>query len=1557
MKSSTFCRLCLIAGSLAGVFGLNSGLPTRAAESTEESPPVLLRWKLQPGEELRYSLQQTDVGLSSFGSMHEEATEEGRRVMSVDMSWHVDEVQSEKVDLSMQVRRLRFCMEQLEGTTNEPGDASKSLSVRFDSQTEDFKLRLDPSKRHEPLLIPQNQAGNALQDYARLCGQKSRFTLSPRGDVLQAELPQGLKRRFQLGEGGEQRFLALQFDPLARLTSCFTQGDFASVALGSFVPPGLQVTTNRGPTAFSQISSLLFGCLPSHAVRIGDRWERETSMETMLFNATTTSHFTYQGLVEMDGRAIDKISMEMELHLTPSQMVANASPGAQLGEYWKKFNQFVTFQLNGTWCFDRDRGRTVEMMIDVNTQFRVDPQEYSGAYASVMANQERQSRHRIHIAEGASGEEELKMPAYLSENRPQLVDLRTQLKTRYEEQFQAGQYGQAAKTADELFRLHQRFIHWTRQGNRDNGDGIPANHFLSQGSEFLEGLDWAAQALMMRGDAEAKMSRFAEAERSYLDAEQGLRSLRGWWSPELAATYQRLADLSAEQEHWAKALEYQERSANIRETLLKPTGELGLRFHVVMDETSGAAGRRPFGFLRISEVAPGSAAATTLGLKVGNTIDFIQADGGVLLNCGGEVRGNEAAECLNSLLSGPAGTKVAVRAHYGRNAASEFQWLERAAREDHEPPSEAAVSNLVSCLLRMASLCRHAGDLKRARSSLLRAADLADSVDNLDGGSAATRYELACVLQEEGRSEKAEQLFRECAEQLKEETQDRELYACVLASWATLDQQAGNTEKAVQRIRKAASIRTELFGSKHPETVATHWQLARFLLESKAANEASRVLEATLDEIDDSAGSFTLKAKCLQTLAEAKWALQERDAAIDLLRQAMNQAELQRGATKGGDSVRVSLFGRFAGAYERMVEWQIARQQPAEAYEAIERSRARSLIDHLQWYGVDLLQSVDDSNLNVMRLLGGEEDPVLDSQAWQRTKQLEDTAQDTERYRQLYAQSPLRGRTEQEQLREEIAELRRGGRRHASYDDETRLQRLSIEYASMNLPKELRRDLFYLFRDEFSRLCDETMRIGRERRQSRPQYWEQIANNWHPLSMEEVVNLVRSSKALYVQYLVGSEGTYVLTVAPDGKTETQTLRIRDQEGSILGVPVGPLTREKLRTILLAPDCGVCRLLASPEKALEATSRLAALWSLLIPDHAKQLLRSGSPEEIIVIPDGLLSILPFEALVMNTAPSTEYLLDSGIPLSYCYSATLLQLLRDRPEATSLPGVESVLSVADPAYTNSTPGVEDGNDRNGTPATRYVLAGGSLAKLPFTAVESQWVADVFRDAGRQTESLLGNSATENAVRQRIAGRRYVHFACHGLVDESAGNRFAALAVTPGTSARLSRGTLRQRYESLISPRLFPHLDSAGLMPASLREEDAYGDEPGEVSRSECDGFITLDEICQLNLHGCELAILSACNTNFGPEQTGEGVWSLSRGFFVAGARRVVATNWSVDDEAASSLVSYFCSCLAQGEVFGDAPNYAKSLHRAKKWLRDQKEWESPSFWAPFVLMGPG
>jgi CHAT domain-containing protein len=257
-----------------------------------------------------------------------------------------------------------------------------------------------------------------------------------------------------------------------------------------------------------------------------------------------------------------------------------------------------------------------------------------------------------------------------------------------------------------------------------------------------------------------------------------------------------------------------------------------------------------------------------------------------------------------------------------------------------------------------------------------------------------------------------------------------------------------------------------------------------------------------------------------------------------------------------------------------------------------------------------------------------------------------------------------------------------------------------------------------------------------------------------------------------------------------------------------------------------------------------------------------------------------------------------------------SATIYMNLAERASQTSGERRPPVLTVGDCRYGPQADVAGGGALGQVAAGSRYGKLGGSLAQLPYAAWEISWVSDVFRKQGIAVASLKAEQATEAKLRQNIADRRIVHLACHGLADQSYGNLFGALALTPGPDA---------------------------ANPAD-------------------DGFLTLAEVYELAMKGCELTVLSACDTNFGPHQAGEGVWALSRGFLVAGSRRVVASNWLVDDEAAASLVSYFCSRIAQTEKKGVAVDYAEALHKAKRWTRQQEKWQSPYYWGTFVLIGP-
>jgi CHAT domain-containing protein len=75
----------------------------------------------------------------------------------------------------------------------------------------------------------------------------------------------------------------------------------------------------------------------------------------------------------------------------------------------------------------------------------------------------------------------------------------------------------------------------------------------------------------------------------------------------------------------------------------------------------------------------------------------------------------------------------------------------------------------------------------------------------------------------------------------------------------------------------------------------------------------------------------------------------------------------------------------------------------------------------------------------------------------------------------------------------------------------------------------------------------------------------------------------------------------------------------------------------------------------------------------------------------------------------------------------------------------------------------------------------------------------------------------------------------------------------------------------------------------------------------------GTLTAAEVAGLDLRGCELAVLSACQTGLGGVVAGEGVLGLQRAFHQAGARALVASLWSVHDAGTSVLMEEFYANL--------------------------------------------
>ncbi|MBL8863794.1 MAG: CHAT domain-containing protein [Planctomycetes bacterium] len=198
--------------------------------------------------------------------------------------------------------------------------------------------------------------------------------------------------------------------------------------------------------------------------------------------------------------------------------------------------------------------------------------------------------------------------------------------------------------------------------------------------------------------------------------------------------------------------------------------------------------------------------------------------------------------------------------------------------------------------------------------------------------------------------------------------------------------------------------------------------------------------------------------------------------------------------------------------------------------------------------------------------------------------------------------------------------------------------------------------------------------------------------------------------------------------------------------------------------------------------------------------------------------------------------------------------------------------------------------------------------ALSALPATRAEVELIAARF--GARHAEPavvLTGGAATRTRLAAELAGASHVHIATHGWFADGAG----------------------------ATERLAPWLE-CGLALAPVSADD-----PSH-------GILSAEELSGLDFAHCELAVLSACETNVGRARQGLGIQSLQAALAAAGVRTSITSLWPVEDQAAQELFEVFYERLwGQGEGVG------RALWGAKRTLRERGR--ALSAWAGWVVCG--
>lgn len=319
---------------------------------------------------------------------------------------------------------------------------------------------------------------------------------------------------------------------------------------------------------------------------------------------------------------------------------------------------------------------------------------------------------------------------------------------------------------------------------------------------------------------------------------------------------------------------------------------------------------------------------------------------------------------------------------------------------------------------------------------------------------------------------------------------------------------------------------------------------------------------------------------------------------------------------------------------------------------------------------------------------------------------------------------------------------------------------------------------------------------------------------------------------------------------------------------------------------------------------------AALSALVLAPFEAELGGPWRGRRLAVVASDALEYVPFGALPL---PGTSTRMLERHELVMLPSASALRAIRQqRPAVRTTP--PRVAVVADPVFERAdprlarvgapaiaTPAVQaPARPARPDPAARGAASPVGLSRLVFSRLEATAIARLV-PAARVSVATGFDASRETVTSGGLASADIVHFATHGLVSP---DRPAATGLVM----------------SLLDRRGRPQ-----------------------------DGFLRLGDIYNLDLNA-DLVVLSACQTALGTEIRGEGLVGLTRGFMYAGARRVVATLWAVDDSATSALMARFYRGMLRERLSPPA-----ALRAAQRHIASQPQWAAPYYWAGVILQG--
>lgn len=242
--------------------------------------------------------------------------------------------------------------------------------------------------------------------------------------------------------------------------------------------------------------------------------------------------------------------------------------------------------------------------------------------------------------------------------------------------------------------------------------------------------------------------------------------------------------------------------------------------------------------------------------------------------------------------------------------------------------------------------------------------------------------------------------------------------------------------------------------------------------------------------------------------------------------------------------------------------------------------------------------------------------------------------------------------------------------------------------------------------------------------------------------------------------------------------------------------------------------------------------------------------------------------------------------------------------------------------------------------------YIVPFGVLQDLPFGALTpdgKEYFGDSYAISYLPSVSVLPYvQARLKPAGDRIlvlANDQEVGFSHLNFATEEARKVSSLFGTEPLLGDDATTSVLRARAGDYDMLHLIAHFDLDTQNPQSSRILLGHGQDK--------DGPLELSQIFGLDLRKTSLVVLSGCQSQLGKRSRGDDIIGMSRAFIYAGTPSVIASLWSVDDEATQQLMVAFYTHLKYGQ--------SKAVALRSAQLEIRQKYPNPYYWAGFVLSG--